>query len=48
VTINPGLRANMVISAQSGNATGALQPALVEGRAGAAAAAHNLRMRSVS
>ncbi|HWM67079.1 MAG TPA: HAMP domain-containing sensor histidine kinase [Steroidobacteraceae bacterium] len=45
---NPGLRANMVISAQSGNATGALQPALVEGRAGAAAAAHNLRMRSVS
>jgi signal transduction histidine kinase len=57
---HPGLRAKMVILAQAPGATGALQPARIEGAVGAAgadategavratAAAHNLRIRSVS
>ena len=49
---NPGLRANMIISAQSAAATGALSAGRTEAAAPAAAAtaiaAHNLRMRSVS
>jgi signal transduction histidine kinase len=58
---NPGLRANMIISAQSAGATGALSAAATSTVASAAvdssaeaaaaqmtAAAHNLRMRSVS
>lgn len=52
---NPGLRANMIISAQSAGSTGALTPAAtstvaasVDTPAGVTAAAHNLRMRSVS
>ena len=51
---NPGLRANMIISAQSAGAAGALISGRTEAAAPAAAAAataiaaHNLRMRSVS
>jgi signal transduction histidine kinase len=52
---HPGLRAKMIISAQSGGTTSALEPARTEvagpageAPAGAATAAHNLRIRSVS
>ena len=54
---NPGLRAHMIISAQPAGATGALQTAHTEASVaagtaepavGTAAAAHNLRIRSVS
>ena len=48
---NPGLRARMVIAAQSTGTPGALQPATstsVEAPGSAAPLAHNLRIRPVS